>query len=711
MRSSPRRSRRPLPPLAAITLLVVVTVPAATALSQPDDVEVVKLIPSDPDAFAFGESVALDGDTAAVSDQRSSGSKVFLFERDAGGPGAWGEVAQVEDPGGGLFGSYFGAGVAIDGDRLAVISFEDRDLDQGVAYLFERDEGGPGAWGLVAALTTVEAERFYEVVLDGDVLVVGAPFAGNDGGLAYVFERDEGGPGAWGQVTTLQGDFSDDDFSDALALDGDTLFVGAPGRGSQGFAYVFERDAGGPGAWGRVAMLDGPHAKGFGTAVTVLGEMAMVTSNDNSGAAETVHRFRRDPGDPDLWVLVGPVQGTETLLADDFGAGLASDGDLAVVAAPGDDVSRGSAAVFARDARGPQAWGQGAHLTAPDRVVGQQFGGIGAVSISGRTVLVGARGDFGFRGAAYVFDLTTVGPFLSVGGECPGTVEIDLAVAAPDAQLLLVGALQPGSSVVPSGPCAGLELGLDRPRLLQEVTTDGLGNLHLEVDLGEAPCGAYLQAVVPSTCLPSNVDRLPQRNSVLAYDADSPADFFVPSTETYQWAGNVFDSALGSPLDGGSLSAVQVYLRDAGKLSANVDMVVFPYPGGPGLVPILERLNIYIGWGIGGQGADDFHTYVLANPVSVPPGFVLAQLMYLKCDSWYGSCYRSGGSLGMDADTVNGQGFHAARLNYLGDSSAAGFERLDANAMLRARGGFGAPLLPVELARPAPETADSPPPE
>lgn len=704
MRSGPS-PRGSVMAFTAVALLTLAAAPTAVAGLQPDDLAVVKLIPSDPDTVAFGESVALDGDTAAVSDQRSSGSKVFLFERDAGGPGAWGEVAQVEDPGGGLFGSFFGAGVAIDGDRLAVISFEDRGLDQGVAYLFERDAGGPGAWGLVATLTAAEPEWFWEVVLDGDVLVVGSSNAGDDHeGAAFVFERDAGGPGVWAQVATLHGDDSDAEFGDALALDGDTLFVGDPRSGrSQGHAYVFERDAGGPGAWGRVAKLDGPDPEELGTAVAVLGDMAMVSSSADPPRRETVHRFRRDPEDPALWVPVAEVEGTETLGIDRFGLGLASDGDLAVVAAPGDDVSRGSAAVFARDAGGPDAWGQGARLVAPDRMVGQQFAGLGAVSVSGRTVLVGARGDLGFRGAAYVFDLATAGPFLSLGGDCPGTVEIDLAVAAPNARVLLAGALQPGSSVIPDGPCAGLELGLDRPRLLRELAADGLGNLHVEVALGEAPCGAYLQAVVPSTCLPSNVDRLPQSHSDLVYDAGSPADFFVPSAETFRWAGNVFDSALGSPLDGGSLSAVEVYVRDAGELARQVDMAVFPYPGGPGFVPILERLSIQV------AGTGTFQTYILANPISVPPDFVLAHLLYLKCDSWYGDCYASGGSLGLDAGTVSGQGFHAARLNYLGDSSAAGFERMPANAMLRAHGGFGAPLLPVELARRAPETGDAPP--
>ena len=45
------------------------------------------------------------------------------------------------------------------------------------------------------------------VTINGDTAIIGAPYAdvgGNtDQGAAYIFYRDRGGPGAWGQVAKL----------------------------------------------------------------------------------------------------------------------------------------------------------------------------------------------------------------------------------------------------------------------------------------------------------------------------------------------------------------------------------------------------------------------------------------------------------------------------------------------------------------------------
>ena len=53
-----------------------------------------------------------------------------------------------------------------------------------------------------------EASDFfgYSVAVSGDTAVVGARYDGDNGtgsGSAYVFERNEGGTGSWGQVAKL----------------------------------------------------------------------------------------------------------------------------------------------------------------------------------------------------------------------------------------------------------------------------------------------------------------------------------------------------------------------------------------------------------------------------------------------------------------------------------------------------------------------------
>ena len=54
-----------------------------------------------------------------------------------------------------------------------------QDFQEGVVYVFERDQGGPGIWGEVARLSDVSVDHGGHfgsgVALEGDLLVVGAP--------------------------------------------------------------------------------------------------------------------------------------------------------------------------------------------------------------------------------------------------------------------------------------------------------------------------------------------------------------------------------------------------------------------------------------------------------------------------------------------------------------------------------------------------------
>ncbi|MCH8010105.1 MAG: FG-GAP repeat protein, partial [Chloroflexi bacterium] len=100
------------------------------------------------------------------------------------------------------------------------------------------------------------------VAISGDTIVAGA--SGEDGGVgdpldkagaAYVFQRDEGGAGNWGEVTKLTASDAqaDDRFGFRVAVSVDTIVVGAHledgGAGdpvlNTGAVYVFQRDEGG----------------------------------------------------------------------------------------------------------------------------------------------------------------------------------------------------------------------------------------------------------------------------------------------------------------------------------------------------------------------------------------------------------------------------------------------------------------------------------
>ena len=89
-------------------------------------------------------------------------------------------------------------------------------------------------------------------------------------------------------------------------------------------------------------------------------------------------------------------------------------GNTLVVGANGQAGSTGAAYVFKRNAGGGDAWGQVSKLTASDGAAGDNFGW--SVSIDGNTLVVGApfdtvSGDT-YHGSAYIFQWRTVRVYL-----------------------------------------------------------------------------------------------------------------------------------------------------------------------------------------------------------------------------------------------------------------------------------------------------------
>jgi hypothetical protein len=125
--------------------------------------------------------------------------------------------------------------------------------DQGSAYIFQRDQGGANTWGQVTQIFATggaaSALFGYSVAISDDHAIVGArsdDVGGNvDQGSAYIFQRDQGGANTWGQVkqVTAGDPAAGDLFGQAVAISGDYLIVGAfandiGGNHDQGSAYI-----------------------------------------------------------------------------------------------------------------------------------------------------------------------------------------------------------------------------------------------------------------------------------------------------------------------------------------------------------------------------------------------------------------------------------------------------------------------------------------
>ena len=214
----------------------------------------------------FGDSITIDVDTIVVgADFHKVGANqqqgaAYVFGRNQGGAEQWGQLKELTASDGAQ-GDTFGNSVSISGDTVVVGANGD-DVgavqEQGSAYLFERNQGGADQWGevkhLIAPDGALNDGPFFgsSVSISGDTVIVGAP--GNDignlnQGATYVFQRDQGGAGNWGEVKELTAadGAGDDQLGGSVSISGGSIALGARNddigaNNAQGSAYIFGCD-------------------------------------------------------------------------------------------------------------------------------------------------------------------------------------------------------------------------------------------------------------------------------------------------------------------------------------------------------------------------------------------------------------------------------------------------------------------------------------
>lgn len=206
------------------------------------------------------------------------------------------------------------------------------------------------------------------------------------------------------------------EFGTAVAVEGDTAWIGATGYGGPGAAHVFRRVAGNWSEVARVAPSDSQPGDGFGAAVALEANVAVVGAPGHeleSGRRGVVYVYeRRSPDEPFLPMerLVADVPfdgfGVAVALSTAPGAG------FLVVGATG-PFETGRAFVFQRRASG--AWIQVAQFSPPLYPINSFESGFGAaVAISGTTIVVGAPNfetGVGGPGCAFVYERAGATPY------------------------------------------------------------------------------------------------------------------------------------------------------------------------------------------------------------------------------------------------------------------------------------------------------------
>ncbi len=375
--------------------------------------ELQKLLASDGEGGdEFGGAVSLNGGTALVGacwDDSARGA-AYVFARDAT---TWSQQDKLTASDGVPWDG-FGWAVSLSGDTALVSAIREADDDLDSAYVFVRVGNG---WSELQKLTASDGEPNdsfgNSVSLSGETALIGTPYDDDNdlpqSGSAYVFVRDATSWSEQSKLTASDGAESDE-FGVAVSLNDETALIGARSDddddyNNSGSAYVFVREATSWSEQSKLTAGDGRANDGFGIAVSLGGETALVGAewdDDNGPDSGSAYVFVREATS---WSEQEKLSAPDGWEEDHFGQAVSLSGEMALVGAYLDDLGwtrqdRGSAYVFKRDGT---SWSPHGKLTASDGAQQDRFGI--AVSLSGHTALVGADQAHSDDdpGSAYVF--------------------------------------------------------------------------------------------------------------------------------------------------------------------------------------------------------------------------------------------------------------------------------------------------------------------
>jgi hypothetical protein len=271
------------------------------------------------------------------------------------------------------------------------------------------------------------------IAVSGNTLVVGAAFEKGTVtstlaspntlctwcGAAYVYERQGG---RWVLTDYLKAYNAEkfDQFGAGVAIEGNTLLVGAVGEdslpgasytqtlvsdhpgGSIGAVYVYTRSSGG--AWNFAQLVKPTGAidsSDFGSRLAIDGDTFVAGAAGDDYQKGSAYVFTRSGG---VWTQEARLQASNVAIASAFGANLALEGDTLAVGAGMEDGSFtstvGSPNALAQDAgavyiftRSGTNWTQQKYLKAFNAARGDSFGD--AIALHNGTLVVGAASEDG----------------------------------------------------------------------------------------------------------------------------------------------------------------------------------------------------------------------------------------------------------------------------------------------------------------------------
>lgn len=403
---------------------------AQTVEPNPYQDEIATLIASDPSAYDdFGWAISIDGDTAVIGARRNDASgsasgAAYVLTRSNG---IWTHTA-VLSSNDLAEGDFFGSSVAIQGNTIVVGASLERTsgYSSGAAYVFT---GSGSSWTQQAKLladenlivdesvnSTINSFTFGDsVAVDGDTIVVGASANGGatKPGSAYVFTRSGS---TWTLDAKLEPSASSrgDAFGRKVEIEGDTVIVTASAidqsnTNNSGAVYVYGRNGS---TWPleQEILPEVPYfGGGFGRSVSLDGDtMAIGSIGDSQFGSFVGATFIYEKG-LDGWVVKQKLVPEEKYTRMVFGVAVSLDGDTLVATSLNFRIANHGAVFVFKLIDG--IWEEQPVVLSPTlasdrRLVGED------VELDGDTVFTNHRynrnpASQGPEGVVYIFDVAT----------------------------------------------------------------------------------------------------------------------------------------------------------------------------------------------------------------------------------------------------------------------------------------------------------------
>ncbi len=387
----------------------------------------------------------------------SNTGRAFIYDLASGTPSA--PVHSLSNPAP-ASSDNFGYSVFISGTNVVVGAYRDDAgaTDAGSAYVYDLTSGTPDlpAHTLNNPGPILTDSFGNAVCASGSRIVVGANLdnaGATDAGSAYIYDLTSGTPTVPTASLNSPGSSIDDRFGIGTAISGTRTVIGMPrdktGANNTGSVYVYDSTSGTPGV--PVFTINNPSPAAddnFGNAMAVQGDLVLVgtpfddTGATNSGIAYLYNLGSSTPTVPVL-TLTNPVPGAN----DNFGNSVALEGTLLVIAAPEDDTAgTDTGSVYVYDLASATPSTPAFVINNPSPSGDDSFGS--TVGISGRRIVIAAVSDdpsgIVNAGSVYAYDLnsgTPTVPVAEIGNPLPAANDNFGYHAGISGTRIVVGAL------------------------------------------------------------------------------------------------------------------------------------------------------------------------------------------------------------------------------------------------------------------------------